>query len=177
MKIGDTPPPLPRRVSKPRFRDVQALNEFFPNSDKMHRATFDDVYTQAWFDDSRLPVFPQSIRKRGKDVELFNVSTYQRSIFFDNLGSFNRKSEFRKPENSNKTITKGEKFKITELSVLKEFWETTMLMFSLRQRRTVCRQTQGICLRTMAWRDAIQPEAMACQSMQELIPQVMFIFL
>ena len=29
----------------------------------------------------------------------------------------------------------------------------------------------------MAWRDAIQPEAMACESMQELIPQVMFIFL
>ena len=130
MKIGDTPPPLPRRVSKPRIRDDQALNEFFPNSVKMHRATFDDVYTQAWFDDSRLPVFPQSTRKRGKDVELFNVSTYQRSIFFNNFGSFNRKSEFRKPENLNKPVTKGEKFKITELSVPKEFWETTMLMLS-----------------------------------------------
>ena len=96
----------------------------------MHRATFDDVYTQAWFDDSRLPVFPQSTRKRGKDVELFNVSTYQRSIFFNNFGSFNRKSEFRKPENLNKPVTKGEKFKITELSVPKEFWETTILMLS-----------------------------------------------
>ena len=28
----------------------------------------------------------------------------------------------------------------------------------------------------MRWRDAIQPEAMACQSMQELTPQVIFIF-
>ena len=176
MKISDTPPPLPRRVSKPSIRDDQALNECFQNSVKMHRATFDDVYTKAWFDDSRLPVFPQSIRKRGKDVQLFNVSTYQRSIFSDNFGSFNRKSDSWKPENLNKPITKGEKFKITELSVPKEFWETTLLMFSLRQRRTVCRQTQGSCLRTMAWRDAIQPEAMACLSMQEVIPQFMFIF-
>ena len=61
MKIGDTPPPLPRRVSKPRIRDDQALNEFFPNSDQMHRATFDDVYTQARFDYSRLSGVPQSV--------------------------------------------------------------------------------------------------------------------
>ena len=74
MKIGDTPPPLPRRVSKPRIRDDQALNEFFPNSDKMHRATSDNVYTQAWFDDSRLLVFPQSIEKEAKTL---SCSTYQ----------------------------------------------------------------------------------------------------
>ena len=109
MKIGDTlPPPWPRRVSKPRIRDDQALNEFFPNSDKMHRAKSDDAYTQAWFDYVWLSVFPQSVRKIGKHVELFNVSTYQRSIFFNNIGSFIRKSEFRKPENLNKSITKGE---------------------------------------------------------------------
>ena len=64
MKIGDTPPPLPRRVSMPRIRDDEALNGFSPNSVKMHRATFNDVYTQAWFDDSRSPVFPQSMRKK-----------------------------------------------------------------------------------------------------------------
>ena len=32
--------------------------------------------------------------------------------------------------------------------------------------------TQGSYLRTVAWWDAIQQEAMTCQSMQELIPQV-----
>ena len=37
------------------------------------------------------------------------------------MGSSNQKSEFRKPENLNKTITKGEKY-IAELSLLKEFW-------------------------------------------------------
>ena len=43
-----------------------------------------------------------------------------------------------------------------------------MLMLSWRQRRTVCRQTHGSCLKTMAWWDAIQPEAMNCQSMQKI---------
>ena len=64
MKIGDMPPPLPRRVSSPRIRDDQALNEFFSISDKMHRATSDDAHTQARFDFSRLSVFPQSVSKK-----------------------------------------------------------------------------------------------------------------
>ena len=42
------------------------------------------------------------------------------------MGSFSGESEFRKPENLNKTITKGEKkyiyIYIAELSLLKEFW-------------------------------------------------------
>ena len=54
--------------------------------------------------------------------------------------------------------------------------ETTMLMLSWRQRRTVRRHTQGSCLKPKAWWDPIQPEAMTCQSMQKLIPQVMFAF-
>ena len=33
--------------------------------------------------------------------------------------------------------------------------KTFTLMLSWRQRRTVCRQTQGSCLRTLAWWDAI----------------------
>ena len=101
-------------------------------------------------------------KKIGKDVELFNVSTYKCSIFFNNLGSFNWKSEFWRPENLNKLVTKGETINIAELSLLKEFGETTMLMLSWRQRRTVCRQTQGTCLKSMAWWEAIQPEAMTC---------------
>ena len=51
-----------------------------------------------------------------------------------------------------------------------------MLMLSWRQRRTVCRQTQGSCLKTMAWWDATQPEAMTCQSMQKFTAQVLFAF-
>ena len=120
-KIGDMPRPLPRRVSNPRVRDDQALNGFFSNSDKMHRATSDDVCTQAWFDYSRYFIFPQAVTEVGEDAELFNVSTYQCSILFNNLGSFNRKSEFQKPENLNSPIAKGEKFNIAKLPLLKEF--------------------------------------------------------
>ena len=126
MKTCDMPPPLPRRVSNPRIRDDQAFYEFFSNSDKMHRATSDDAYTQARFDHSRLSVSPQLVRKKGKDVELFNVSTYQCSILFNIFGSFNRKGQFRKPENLNKPITYGENFNITELSRLKEFCRETL---------------------------------------------------
>ena len=35
----------------------------------------DDACTQAWFDYKRLSVFTQSVRRIGKNVELFNVST------------------------------------------------------------------------------------------------------
>ena len=108
MKIGDTPPPLRRRVSNPRIRADRALHELFSNSDKVHRAIYDAAYTQAWFDYIRSSIFSQSVRKISKDVELFNVSAYQCSIFFNSLVSFNRKSEFRKPENLNKPITWGE---------------------------------------------------------------------
>ena len=41
------------------------------------------------------------------------------------LGSFNRKNEFQKPENLNKAITKGEKFNVAELSLLREFLGNT----------------------------------------------------
>ena len=115
MKRGDMPLSLPRRVPNPRIRDDRALHAFFSNSDKMHRATPDDAYTKARFDYSRSSVFPQSVRKTGADVELFNVSTYQCSILFNKLGLFNRKSEFEKPENLNKPIIKGQKFNFIEL--------------------------------------------------------------
>ena len=58
----------------------------------------------------------------------------------------------------------------------RNFVETTMLMLSGRQKRTTCRQTQGSCLKIVAWWDAIQPEEMTCQTLQKLIPQVMFVF-
>ena len=101
-------------------------------SDKMHIATSYDVHThtQAWFDYSRSSIFPQSERKEGKVVEHFNVSTYQCSIFFNNLGSFNRKSEFRKPENLNKPITKGENLMSLIYRYSRNFGDTTVLKFS-----------------------------------------------
>ena len=123
MKRGGMPPRLPRRVPNLRIRDDRAL-QYFSNSDKMLRATPVDAHTQAWFDYSR-SVSPQSVRKTGTNVELLNVPTYQCSILFNNMGSFNRKSEFRKPENRNKPITKGEKFNAAELSLLREFGGNT----------------------------------------------------
>ena len=62
----------------------------------------------------------QSVRNIGKDVELFNVPTYQCSTLFNNLGSFNRMSEFWKQENLNEPIAKGVKFNIAEVSLLKD---------------------------------------------------------
>ena len=70
MKRGDMPPTLPKRVANPRVRDDQALNGFFSNSNKMHRATSDDAFSQTCFDLCR-SVFPQSVRKTGTNVELF----------------------------------------------------------------------------------------------------------
>ena len=79
----------------------------------MHRATSDDAFTQALFDYSRSSVFPQSVKKTGTNVDTYNEPTNQCTDHFNNMGSFNRKSEFRKSENLNKPINKGEKFNFT----------------------------------------------------------------
>ena len=89
----------------------------------MHRATSDDAHTQAWFDYSRLSVFPQSVRKTGTNVDIYNVPTYPCSILFNSMDSFNRSGEFWKTENLSKPFTNCEKFSVAELSLLKEFWE------------------------------------------------------
>ena len=90
----------------------------------MHRATYEDDYTRAWFDYCR-SVFPQSVRKARPDVDLCNLSTYQCSILFNNMGCFSWKSEFRKAENIDKPISSNEMFNVTNdphLSLLTEFW-------------------------------------------------------
>ena len=77
----------------------------------------------AWFDYCR-SIFPQSVRKASPDVDFNNVSTYQCSILFNNLRSFERKSECRKPENTDNTISSNEKFHVTsdpQLPLLREF--------------------------------------------------------
>ena len=88
---------------------------------KNSKRSSDDDYTQAWFDFCRT-VFPQSVKKTGTNVDNYNVPTYQCSILFNNMCSFNWKSEFRKAENLDNPITKGEKFNVDELSLLTEFW-------------------------------------------------------
>ena len=124
MKKGDMPPPVPERIASPRVREDRAVQEFRQNSEKMHRATSEDANTRAWFDYCR-SVFPQSVRKADPDVDLYNVPTYQCSILFNNIGSFNRQSEFRKVENIDKQISSNGKFNVTNdphLSLLTELW-------------------------------------------------------
>ena len=128
MKQGDMPPPVPERVTNLRFREDRAVQDFQCNSEKMHRATNEDANTRAWFDYCR-GVFPQSLRKAGPNVDFFyNVSTYQCSILFNNTGSFNRKSDFRKVENMYKPVSPNAMFNDPPLSPFTEFWETTTRM-------------------------------------------------
>ena len=87
----------------------------------MHRATSEDAYTEAWFDCCRR-VLPQSVRKAGPHVDYYYVSTYQCSILFNNMGSLNWKSEFRKSDNVDKPISPKERFNVTN-DPLTEFWE------------------------------------------------------
>ena len=126
MRQGDMVPPVPERVNNPRIREDRAVQDFQCNSEKVHRATYEDAYTRAWFDQCR-SVFPQYVRKAGPNVDFYNVSTYQCSILVNNMGSFNRKSEFRKAKNMDKPVSLGEKFNVTndpQLSPLREFWGT-----------------------------------------------------
>ena len=46
MKRGDMPPPVPKRAANPSIREDQALQEFYSNSDKIHR-TSEDAFTKA----------------------------------------------------------------------------------------------------------------------------------
>ena len=87
----DMPPPVPERVANPKIREDRAVQDFQSHSEKMHRVTHEDVYSRAWFEYCR-SIFPQSVRKAGPDVDFYNVSTYQCSILFSNMGSFSRKS-------------------------------------------------------------------------------------
>ena len=123
MRQSDMAPPVPARVANPRIREDRAVQDFRQNSEKMHRATSKDAHTKARFDCCR-SVFPQSARKASPDVNLFHVSTYQCSILFNNMGSFSKKSEFRKAENIDKPISPNERFNVTNdphLSLLTEF--------------------------------------------------------
>ena len=117
------PPPVTERIVDQRIREDRAVQDVQRNSDKMHRATYEDAYPRAWFDYCR-SVFPQSVIKAGSNIDLYNVSTSQCSILYNNMGSFNRKSELRKTENMDKTFHPLEKYNVTDdrqLSLLTEF--------------------------------------------------------
>ena len=104
MTQSDMPPPVPERVANPRIREDRVVQDFQWNSEKMHRATCEEA---------------------GPDVGCYNVSTCQCSILFNNMGSFNRKSEFRKAENIDKPNSSKEKYHVAsdpKLSLLTEFW-------------------------------------------------------
>ena len=84
-KKGEKPPPLPKRIDNPRIREDPALMEFCSNTDKIHQATSEDPYAQAWLNYSQ-SIFPQSVKKSGGNVEQFHMSTYQCSILFNIVG-------------------------------------------------------------------------------------------
>ena len=111
--------PLPEQVANLSIRKDRAVQENQSSSDKMHRATSDDAFTQAWFDYCRT-VFPQSVRKTGTNVDIYSVSMCQCSILVNNMGSFNWKSVFRKAENLNKPTTKSEKFNVADFSLVRD---------------------------------------------------------
>ena len=138
----------------------------------MHRATPDGEFTQAWFDSGRSS-FPQSVRKTGANVELFNVPTYQCSILFTNMGSFNRKSEFRRPENLDMPVTRNEKIQcrrfVTSQRILGNNDAHVILTAEADSLSTDAEELLE------DYGDATQ-EVMTCQFMQEMIPQGQFAF-
>ena len=123
--------------------DAQALHAFLSNSDKMHRATSDDAYTQAWFDNSRLSVFPQSVRKRKRRWVIQGISIPIPEQSYSPRGRLGKQ-------------------------LCSCYFDGRGWQFADRHK--------VVALKTMAWWDATQTEAVICQSAQELIPMVMFVF-
>ena len=154
MRQGDLPPPIPEPVVDPRIREDRTVQDLQRNSGKMHRATHEDAYARAWFDYCR-SVFPQSVRKAGSDVDLYNVSTYQCSILFNNMGSF-------------KPFLPQEKFNISDdpqLSPLREFWGNNYAHVILTAEADSLPKDEKACLMTMVWWDVIQAELVSpCQN-------------
>ena len=122
QKRGEMPPPVPESVPLASIRGDQAKEDW--NTEDMHGATFEDAPAQAWFDYFK-SAFPQSVKKTGRELDQYSVSNCQCNILFNNMGSFNRTSEFRREENKGKPVHKKEKFNVTKdprLSLLREFW-------------------------------------------------------
>ena len=110
----------PEELTIQGFEKIQSSWNFYSISDKIHRATSEDIFAQAWSNNSQ-SIFPQSWKKIGANVELFHMSTYQCSILLKNMGYGKVNSENHK--NLNKPIAQNERYNITDLSLLREFWE------------------------------------------------------
>ena len=110
MRQGDMLSPVPQRVANPK-------NSKRPNSAGLPIELGKDAPCHLRGRQHKSMVWLlstcQSVRKTGPCVDLYNVSTYQCSILFNNMGSFNRKSEFRKAENMSKPVSPNEKFNVT----------------------------------------------------------------
>ena len=118
LKRGDMLPP--GELKNPRIREEQALQVIHSNSDKVHRPTLDDQYTQEWFDYSR-SVLPQSVRKQ---VQTLSSSSRRRisvasssTIRVPLTGRVNSGNQ----ENLNKPISKKETYNIADVSLLQQF--------------------------------------------------------
>ena len=130
MRKGDMLPPVLELVASPRIREDRTVQEFRQKSEKMHRAT---LRRRPHKHD--LTVAEVSLHNlQGKEAQKLismRCSTCQCSILFDNMGSFNKKSEFRKAENLDKPISSSEEFNITNdphLSFLTKNWGKTTRM-------------------------------------------------
>ena len=175
MKIGDMPPPLPGRVSNPRIRDDQALNAFLFELGQDAPCYIWWCYTQALFDYSLSSIFPQSLREKVKTLsfstyQLFNAASSS-TIWLLSIG--------RVKSGSQKTwISLSPRVKQL-ISLSCHYTKNSgkhRCSFYLDFRGGQFADRQGSSLKTVAWWDAIQPEALTCQSMQKLSPQDMLAF-
>ena len=108
MRQSDMPPPVPERVTNPEFeKSEQCRNS--KGTRKRRTVPHPKTPTQDHGLITAEASFHFSVRKAGPNVDLYNVSTYQCSIPFNNMGSFSRRSEFRKAEKHGQTgFTTGE---------------------------------------------------------------------
>ena len=168
MKRGGMPPPSPQRVANPRIRDVQALHEFYSNSDKMRRATSDDGFTQAWFDYSRFDLSSRNLWE--KKVQTLNSLTCHRTSVAFSLTTWvlltrGVNSGDQRTWTSLLPKVKSSMSPICHFS--ENYGETTTRLWFWQQRLTAHQQMKRSSLRTMAWWDATLAEAMICHSTQE----------
>ena len=172
-KRGDTPPPSSRRIDNPRIREDPALMEFCSNTDKIHQATSEDPYAQAWVNYSQ-SIFPQSVKKTGGNVEQFHIqhisavfSSTTWAHLIRRVNSENHRIWVIWLANINGTMSPICHF-------FASFGEITMHMWFWQLSPTVDQQMQDNYWKIMACWDASQPGAIICQPMPELTQQVTF---
>ena len=135
--------------------DFERTEQYITSNVTRKRCTEPPTKTSTQEHDWLLPKRLPTVREKdSSNVDFFyKVSTYQCSILFNNIDSFNRNSDFRKVENMHKLLSSNEKFNVTndpQLSLFTEFWWTTTRMWSWRQRLTAYQQMKRSYLMTIA---------------------------